>query len=204
MESNTIIKRVDADWVDVKNACRTTVNKAHTENVPGHEFKTKLLISEHSPIRLIRVRWLWPQVKSWVTVHFARHHVGVEKWIGTQRSDRVKEDRNNIGQGALIPMEMEANAQALINMSRVRLCQQASPETREHMENVKVRVFGAEPELSDVMVPNCIYRGGCPECFSDCSFWESFHKKYSPEEMSDIEKRYSAYNNFFWKGRGCH
>ena len=75
-----------------------------------------------------------------MATHFARHHVGVEKWIKTQRTDRTGIDRDELPQGALVDMELEANAQALINLSRKRLCNQASPETREVMQEIKKEV----------------------------------------------------------------
>ena len=51
----TIFNYIAADWKRVKNHCRTTVGKEFTENEPTEEFKKKLLISEHTPIRLIEV-----------------------------------------------------------------------------------------------------------------------------------------------------
>lgn len=203
MRCETIITKIDADWVDVKNECRNTVNKEGTDNVPGAEFKKKLLISEHSPIRLIRVKWRWEAIKSWISVHFSRHFIGVEKWVGTRRSDRIGRNRDELRQDELVPMDMCANAQALINMSRYRLCYRAAPETREYMEDVKAEIHNSEPELSDIMVPNCVYRGFCPE-FTNCGLWSSFIKDMSKEEITDWETRYGKYNNQFWRKREEH
>ena len=66
-------------------------------------------------------------------------------------------------QGAEVEMEIEANAQALINMSRKRLCNQASPETREVMQEMKKEVSKRDEFLARVMVKECVYRGFCPE-----------------------------------------
>lgn len=200
MDCKTEITKVDADWVTVKNECRNTVNKDPTENVPGSKFRMDLLISEHSPIRLIQVSWRWASIKSWVATHFARHWLGWDKWIGTQRTDRTGVDRNASRQDELVPMDVHANAQALINVSRFRLCRQASPETREHMEDVKLKVHNEanEPELADVCVPNCVYRGGCPE-FSECGFWTTFRKKHPDIDLGDIRQRYAAYNADFYE-----
>lgn len=65
----TKITKLNNDWVDIKNECRNTVNKEATDNVPSKEFKIKLLISEHSPIRLLEVKWRWSRIKSWVATH---------------------------------------------------------------------------------------------------------------------------------------
>jgi hypothetical protein len=59
--------------------------------------------------------------------------------------------------------ECEANAQALINISRKRLCGTAATETRQAWLEVKAKVQEVDPVLASVMVPECIYRGFCPE-----------------------------------------
>jgi len=190
----TQINKIDSDWVDVKNKCRTTVNKDHTENIPDSKFKTQLLISEHSPIRLIKINWTWKDIKSWISVHWSRH-----KWecfISTQRTDRTGVDRDLEPQGALVTFEGEANAQALIDTMRKRLCYQASKETRELAEDFKVMTRKSEPELSDVFVPNCVYRCSCPE-FKECGFWTKFIKTCSKEDLVSIKRRYNIYNSNF-------
>jgi hypothetical protein len=189
---------MENNWVRIKNACRTTVNKKHTDNEPTSGFKIKLLISEHSPIRLFRVNWLWDSIKSWVSVHFARHHVGIEKFISTQRTDRTGVDRDELPQGTLVNFEGEANAQALIDIARKRLCFQSSMETRGYMEDLKINIKLTETELADVLVPNCIYRCGCPE-FEECRFWGNFVKTHTDCDLLNIENRYRCYNRDFYK-----
>jgi len=194
----TQINKFENDWKDAKNKCRTTVNKEATENEPNSNFKTQLLISEHSPCRLIKVNWIWKNIKSWVSVHWSRH-----KWecfISTQRTDRTGIDRDQEPQGALVTFEGEANAQHLIDTMRKRLCYQASSETRELAEDLKVTISKNEPELAYVLVPNCIYRCGCPE-FKECGFWKRFNDKYSAEYLIDIKSRYKLYNNDFYSNQ---
>ena len=171
------IINVNADWTAAKNECRNTVNKEPTENAPSKQFVHNLLISEHSPIGLITIRWSWPSIKSWVATHFARHWLGWDKWISTQRSDRTGVNRDNSPQDTIVKMDVNANAQALINVARFRLCYQASPETRSSMEELKVAIhdIANQEDLSDVMVPNCVYRCGCPE-FKTCGYWEKFEQ----------------------------
>jgi len=191
----TQINKFENDWVDAKNKCRTTVNKDATDTMPNSEFKTKLLISEHSPIRLIKVNWIWKNIKSWISVHFSRH-----KWecfISTQRSDRTGIDRDKEPQGTLVTFEGVANAQNLIDTMRKRLCYQASKETRELAEDLKIVTKYTEPEMSDTFVPNCIYRCGCPE-FSECGFWTKFKNRCSEDQLTSIESRYKIYNSDFY------
>ena len=75
-------------------------------------------------------------------------------------------NRDELPQGAEIEMDIEANAQALINMSRKRLCSQASPETREVMVEMKKEVAKQDPIMAEAMVRECVYRGYCPEMWS--------------------------------------
>lgn len=191
----TKINKIDNDWVDIKNKCRTTVNKEYTENNPKSPFKTKLLISEHSPIRLLVVNWSWKNIKSWVATHFSRHKW--ERFIGTQRTDRTGLNRDELPQGELVIMDGSANAQSLIDTARKRLCFQASKETRELMEDLKMALRETEPELADVLVPNCIYRMGCPE-FEQCGYFNSFlNGNIVDYDIFDIKTRYDLYNKDF-------
>lgn len=197
MDINTQIQKVDCDWLDAKNECRNTVNKEATDVEATTEFKKKLLISEHSPIRLLTLKWRWEGIYSWVSVHFARHWLGWDKWVSTQRSDRTGVDRNKQPQDTKVNMDIKANAQSLINVARFRLCFQASPETRACMEDLKLKVSEVEPEIADVMVPNCVYRCGCPE-FKSCGYWERFVSSVeNKDDLLDVRKRYDLYNEFF-------
>ena len=195
----TKITKVNADWVDVKNECRNTVNKEYSDTEPTTTFKKNLLISEHSPIRLIEIKWRWQGIKSWISVHFARHWLGWDKWISTQRDDRTGIDRNKSAQDTPVNYDGKGNAQALINVSRYRLCVGCPhAETRRYMEDLKVSIKEYEPELSDVLVPNCIYRAGCPE-FKSCGYWESFCEKHKGENLLDIKTRYDLFNQDFYE-----
>jgi len=120
---------------------------------------------------------------------FARHHVGTEKWIRTQRSDRTGINRDDLPQGNEVEMEYEANAQALINLSRKRLCNQSAPETRQVMEAMKEEVNKRDKFMAEVMVKECVYRGYCPEMWS-CNYdkTEQFQKELKQYRMREEEK----------------
>lgn len=101
---------------------------------------------------------------------------------------------------APVVFEGEANVQALIDSMRKRLCRQADPETRAYAEDFKAALHEIQPEISDVLVPNCIYRCGCPE-MQTCGLYESW-SRLRPEVMSTyIQHRYDIYNSMFWKAR---
>lgn len=157
------------NWQQIKDATMNTIGK-NTGAYPDAVWKKQLLLSEHSPIRLMKFYWRWKNLKSWVSVHFTRHKFGADHFVVTQRSDRTGSNRDEAPQGALVNHAMEANAQSIINISRKRLCKCASPETQEAWKKFKHEVVApAEPELASCMVPECIYRGFCPEMFG-CGF----------------------------------
>ena len=176
-------------WKRVLNAARRTIGKAPLTKEPSDSWKAKMLLAEHSPIRLLEFDWSWFDIKQWVTAHLVRHHEGCEKFVHTQRGDRRKiledygvETRDELPQGALNSMDMTANAQALINISRKRLCNCASRETREAWTQVKEAIAEVDPILASKMVPECLYRGFCPEFMNPCGYSQT--EKYK----KDLEK----------------
>ena len=89
-----MILGIKGNWKEVVDDCRSTVNKPALNKEPSESFKKAILIAEHSPIRDIRIRWKWDNIKSWVATHWSRH-----KWecfIQTQRSDRTGVQRDKL------------------------------------------------------------------------------------------------------------
>ena len=187
------------DWKLIKNCCRTTVRKEHTDKVPSVEFKKKLLIAEHSPIRQIEFYWMWKGIKYWVSTEWSRHKF--EKFISSQRNDRQSEyDRNSARQDAPVDFVGYANEQNLIDSFRKRLCGQATPEARKLAEDFKEELSKSYPLEAGVLVPHCIYRCGCSEP-SCCGLWFAFLRwcEMSKDtiDLLSIQNRYDAYNKFF-------
>lgn len=175
------LKRTKGTWREVADSCRTTINKGAGTGEPSNKWVRRILMSEHSPIRQLTIKGIWTNIPYWVSVHFVRHKHGIEHWVGTQRSDR-RDDIANRGeqpQSAEVIHEIEANVQALINISRKRLCHCASPETRKAWQMVKDGISEVEPAIASVMVKECVYRNGlCPE-FISCGYnkTEAFQKE---------------------------
>ena len=67
-------------------------------------------------------------------------------------------------------MDMTCNAQAFINISRKRLCKCASYETRMAWEVVISMLKEFDPILAEKCVPECVYRGFCPEFDRCCGY----------------------------------
>lgn len=191
------------DWKRVKNHCRTTDNKDFTDNEATDTFKKKLLISKHSPIRLLEFDWSWKGIKYWLSTEWSRHKF--EKFISSQRDDRLTDNtpRDKKTQDALVNFDEYANMQNLIDAWRKRLCYQATKEARELAEDFKYELHTTHPIEADVLVNQCVYRCGCPE-FHSCGFWGKFIGYCAKNNLNidTIQDRYEAYNKMFYKERG--
>lgn len=155
----------DLKWC--KTCTLNTVGKKLSSKASvNNEWIEKLVKAEHSPIREL---WfgIKIEVPYWVAMHFARHHIGVNHYVQTQRSDRTGVNRDEKPQGEIVSHIMSINAQELVFMAHKRLCKQASKETRQVMQEIVKQVIAVAPYMKDVLVPLCVYRGGkCDEMFS--------------------------------------
>lgn len=55
----TEILAIKGSWYEVVDDCRSTVGKESLGHEPSSDFKRRILISEHSPIRNIHIKWCW-------------------------------------------------------------------------------------------------------------------------------------------------
>lgn len=194
----TEILKIKGSWEDVVNDARNTVSKGELGHDPSTNFKKRILIAEHGPIRSISVRFRWSDIPYWVAMHWKTH-----TWmsnVNTQRNDRQDNyDRNAARQDSPVTFIGEMNAQHTIDTMRKRLCRMASPETRELAEDFKRTLRTVEPEWSDVLTPNCVYRGSCPEQ-QTCGYYKYLCTQNIDCMSTDIQTRYDAYNEVFYGG----
>lgn len=163
----------EEDWMWVKTCALNTVGKAGTK-FPTDEWKKKLIEAEHSPLRELwfGVRMIIP---SYVSVHFVRHHIGVNHYVQSQRNDRQDNyDRTKAPQDAMVSHIMSVNAQELVFMAHKRLCGQADAYTRKVMKEIVRQVIAVNPEFEDVLVPLCEYRNGLCTEFYPCGYNKTF------------------------------
>lgn len=199
------------NWIRVVNAARRTWGKKPIDHEPNESWKRSILLAEHSPIRLLEYDFTIEDIRQWITVHLARHHVGCEKFIHSQRQDindqvevitkRLMEilhqegllkegwrERDYMFQGETNEMDMTCNAQAFINISRKRLCIGcASLETRLAWQVVINALREVDPILAEKCVPECLYRGFCPEDKRCCGYVHTEAYKKRLEEYRKIE-----------------
>lgn len=197
----TRIVKIKGDWQEVLDKCRFTRGKAPLGREPSGAFKKAVLLAEHSPIRSIEISWQWMQLPHWVGVHWLRHI-----WqclVRSQRTERTGLPREALSQAEPQDFWGEANVQHLIDTMRKRLCFQASPETRACAESLKRELAKVQPEIAGVLVPNCIYRCGCPE-MAPCPYNREkagfFRWAVSRNPQCgavEIQARYEAYQDLF-------
>ena len=196
IDTTVNITYCNIDWMRIKSACMTTKSKEAGDKEPTQTWKRRLLLCEHSPIRRGVIAWKFKAIPYCISTHLVRHHEGVEKWVGTQRADRTEvKDRSQRTQMDTVPMEMEANIQALINISRKRLCNCADPLTIKYWRAVLEAVKEYDEDVYWACVPECVRCGGCPE-FKPCGYYERLMKGASQEEQLVMMKRYDRYNKF--------
>lgn len=194
-DTSVKITYFNVDWLRIKSACMTTISK-EAKNMPTKEWRRKLLICEHSPIRRSEISWKWEAIPYAISTHFARHHEGCEKFIGTERTDRTGVNREERSQMNPVPMEMDANVQALINISAKRLCMCADPITREYWSATLETIKEYDEDVYFACVPQCVRCGACVEPFSHCNFYSKFAKTLTPEQQTDIMQRYEAFEEY--------
>jgi hypothetical protein len=193
-DTTTKITNFNVNWQAIKSACMTTISKQAGDKEPSKEWKRKLLICRHSPIRRGIISWKWENIPYAISTHFARHHEGCEKFIGTERTDRTNVDREQRSQMNYVPMEMDANIQALMSIAERRLCMCADPTTREYMEALVEEIRKYDEDIAWSLVPQCVRCGGCVEPFGNCQYYDSIYDRIPEEARDTVMKRYDIYD----------
>jgi hypothetical protein len=194
------------DPEDIQRAAWVTARKDK-----GLKFTPMLfyryLISEHSPIRRLVLSWRFRNLPKRISTHLVRH-VHTQPYIGGTRSDWFPdlEDPESVDH------LQDGNCDALMSLARKRLCFRSWKGTVETIATLKFRLMSDADSmygmLGSALVPNCVYRGGCPEeaVGRGCGWWKKFSEGISAEDMQNIIIRYSLYNTQFleeFDGQKC-
>lgn len=147
------------------------VQRAAQMTTHGQPIKAPLAAwyrTEHSPVRA-RLFWIeLERIPTFVSVHLVRHKIGVEHFVQSMRPDRGGAGDEITNRLTPVNHGMVLNAQAIIQMSRKRLCYAASKKTVGTWMRVRKTMKEVDPALANYMVPECVYRNGvCPE-FKEC------------------------------------
>ena len=147
----------------MQKACSFTIDKESKATLAD------MYRCEHSPIRTQIFCVEMYNIPTFVSVHLVRHNVGVSHFVKSNREDRPGYT-GDTGRDHPVNHMMIVNAQALINMSRKRLCRKSHDKTIEVWEHVKDSLQGVDPDLCKRMVKDCEYRNGCYEK-KPCGYW---------------------------------
>lgn len=148
---------------------------------------SKLYRSEHSPVRT-QIFWItFKNIPLFISTHFIRHHVGSTPFQLTCRDDRkggnvdlktklrqfaekcsffdvndtdIVELYNSIDRYTPVNLGLLVNAQALMDMAKLRECQQSHKETIYVFKELVKEIGKIDESLAKYMVPKCVYRGG--------------------------------------------
>lgn len=190
----TTIKDFNVNWLAIKNACRQTVSMGDSKIEPTSEWKRKLLICRHSPLRIGTILWKSEDVPFYVMGHMVRHNVGCTPFVSTSREDRTGKPRDERKQTDLVDMKMVANIESILNISERRLCTCADKNTIKYWNTVLEAIREYDEDIYWACVPQCVRCGSCVEPFSECTFYDNFSKDLTVEQQTNIMKRYDAYN----------
>lgn len=132
--------------------------------VPSKMSLRNIYKCEHSPIRTINFWIELVGIPSFVSTHLVRHKFGVEHFVESNRDDRGGNGDTEVNRLTPVNHGMHINAQALINMSKKRLCYASHQKTVSLWIKLRKAMRLIDPDLADHMVPECVYRNGfCPE-----------------------------------------
>lgn len=164
-----VVRRVTS-WKEVLNAARFTQRKQEVDHEPSDEFKQKMIKAEHSPLRCLQFTIDFYDIPYYTSVHLCRH-VHAQPFVSTSRPDinGQMKPRDEQKKSDPVNMRLLVNAQEIINISRVRLCSKAEGTTRMLWMKAIRELVKIEPFLANACVPNCLYRGFCPE-IKPCGF----------------------------------
>lgn len=185
----------DVNWTEIKNACRKTISMKDSKIEPGSDWKRKLLLAEHSPLRHSLITVDIEDVPFYVMGHLVRHSVGVTPYVGTSREDRTNIPRSERKQTDLVSMRLDMNIQSLINISRKRLCNQADATTQKVWLEVVKAIAEYDQDIAWACVPEGIRSCGCPEKFGNCAACENIIKQMDFESRLNLTTRYDHYND---------
>lgn len=160
--------RHEDNWQDVKNAAMNTVGKDKGV-YPTAAWKKKILLAEHSPIRLMQFAWKWSDLPYWVSVHIVRHKIGIEHFVSTQRTDRTGVDRT---ERPRTPRCSTSARRTRRRSSRSAASASAPAQALKRGRRgsfSRTRSQRSSRSLPPAWCSECVYRGFCPEMYG-CGF----------------------------------
>lgn len=161
----------EKDWFRAKQCALVTVGE-NALTSPTEEWKEKLIVSRHSPLRTLVFTFYIEDIPSWVSVHLCRH-IHTQPYVKSQRNDRQSEyDRNKAPQDAPVNMIWEMNAEEFLVIMNKRLCNKTAKETKDVIYKMKNLVDKSNPEFTNHMIQMCEYHGNKCYEFESCGVYK--------------------------------
>lgn len=154
---NIIVDKL-VDHTLLRAACDST---RHPGQTPSTATLEKMYRCRHSPIRTQMFYIQLMGIPTFVSVHLVRHKHGVEHFVESNRDDRG--GPNDVTRLTPVNHSMLVNAEALINMSRKRLCYASHKTTVGVFARLRNAIRPVDPDLADNLYPECVACGYCPE-----------------------------------------
>lgn len=102
------------------------------------KLEASLLLSESELLKQVKFEWVWAEIDQY------------------KKSDSIVLDYEP-------KLKTIADAQAIINISRERLCKRMSIESMRNWQSLLNIISEIDPILVMACVPECVYRGFCPQ-----------------------------------------
>ena len=151
--------RIISGWDNALSAARFTVGKTTEEGKqPSDLWKNSMCRAEHSPLREVVYRVECFDMPRRAMTHLVRHHEGIEKYVETSRPDR-----NPNASTDTVDVAFTINAQAVIQISKSRLCGTSWHETRTSWARILAAINEVDPTILAWCQPRCVRIGACPE-----------------------------------------
>ena len=185
----------DTNCISVGKRARKERKETYQE---AKDYYIKEFIKEHSSIEWVDFRIVDVDSRGDIASHFVRHCKGHPRFIvQSSRPDWNNGEPRKPLDKTDVMFTSKWTAYSFIQMARQRLCSRASKVDRDILKEVLTLMRDSgDPyfsALSFCCVPNCIYRGGCPE-EKECSNVDFF---YTGVSFSNIKKRYYDFECFY-------
>lgn len=168
-ESETKLEHLRfGDWYSVRDTSMDLINR-HSNQDPSVLWKCKILMAERAPLRKMYINFKFKGMPYATAEYFVRNFPQIQWFISETNRESVKEPYVAHAPDEIVSVEGFCDALSLIEVSRKALCYIAPDEVRKYWDALKKEIKTYQPELSAVMVNECVYRGFCPE-FQCCGY----------------------------------
>jgi len=155
---------------DVANYCARKTQNPEAKFIEGKEpsldFKKRLLLSDHSPLREVRLL-IEMDLMNKTQNHVVRHNVGVQWFVSTLRSDIVDSDDLKVHRQTERSLAFSINLSALVGIIRKRTCRVSEDATVRLFQKLTEKVIKLDPKLfgKGFLYAKC---SSCNESFNNC------------------------------------